>query len=74
MARKKKRVFKKLTIQLSLWEFRDIDELRKELNKKTLSKTLIHAACNYLRLRKMLFEVQNELDYLKYENSINKKQ
>ena len=70
--RKKKRVFKTLTLRISLWEFRDIDELKKETIKKTMNKAIIHAACNYVRIKKMLYETTNELDILKYESQ-NKK-
>lgn len=65
--KKKKRVFKTITIRLSLFEFRDIDELKKEVCTKTLSKAMIKAAVNYKRLKQMLAETQNQLDILIYE-------
>jgi len=71
MARQKKRVFKKLTLRISLWEYREIEELRKEMHTKTLSKAILKASCNYIRLKKMMFEIQNQLDILEYEKQRN---
>ena len=67
--RKKKRVFKTLTLRISLWEFRDIDELKKETHSKTSAKPILKAACNYVIIKKMLYDTTNELDFLKYEKA-----
>lgn len=70
--RTKKRVFKTLTLRINLWEYRDIDELKKEVFAKTSAKAILKAACNYVRLKKMLYETTNELDILRHE--INQRQ
>jgi len=67
--RTKKRVFKKLTLRLSLWEYRDLQELKKEVHQKTLSKAILKASTNYKKLKQSLFEIQNQLDLLNYEKS-----
>lgn len=67
--RTKKRVFKKLTLRLSLWEYRDLEDLKKEVHQKTLSKAILKASTNYKKLKLLLFETQNQLDILNYEKS-----
>jgi hypothetical protein len=65
--RKKKRVFKKLMLRISLWEHRDIEELKKETFSKTSSKAIIKAACNYKRLKQIIKDQQNQIDILLHE-------
>ncbi len=67
--RPRKRVFKKLTIRLSLFEFRSADELRNEMCTKTLSKAIIKASCNYIKLKLIINDLQNQIDILNYEKS-----
>lgn len=69
MARKrsKKRIFKRYTIRLSLWEFRDIEVLKKETFCKTTAKAMVKASTNYLRLKQIITEQQNEIDILRHE-------
>ena len=67
--RTKKRIFKKLTLRLSLWEHRDIEALKTETFCKTSAKAIIKAACNYVRLKEIIKNQQNEIDILIYEKS-----
>jgi len=72
--RRKKRVFKKLTLRISLWEYRDIEELKKETFSKTSAKAILKASCNYVRLKKIIHEQQNEIDILKHEKNYYQKE
>jgi hypothetical protein len=67
--RKKKRVFKKLMLRIDLWEYRDIEALKKETFSKTSAKAIIKAACNYVRLKEIIKNQQNQIDILIYEKS-----
>jgi uncharacterized membrane protein YfbV (UPF0208 family) len=67
--RKKKRVFTKLTLRLSLWEYREVEELKKETFSKTSAKAIVKAACNYKRLKEIIHEQQNQIDILTNEKN-----
>lgn len=67
--RKKKRVFKRYTLRVSLWEYREIQELKKETFSKTASKAILKAATNYVKLKRIIYDLQNELDILKHEQT-----
>ena len=67
--RTRKRVFKKLTLRISLFEYRDIDELREVTCSKTLSKAILKAATNYSKLKETINELQNQIDILNHEKN-----
>lgn len=67
--RKKKRVFKRYTLRVSLFEYRDIEELKKETFCKTSAKAILKAATNYVKLKKIIYDLQNEIDILRHEKN-----
>lgn len=67
--RKKKRVFKKLMLRIDLWEYRDIEALKIETFSKTSAKAILKAALNYVRLKEIIKNQQNQIDILNYEKS-----
>lgn len=69
--RKKKRVYTKLTLRVNLWEHRDIENLKKETFSKTSAKAILKAACNYVRLKEIIHQQQNQIDILIHEKNFH---
>ncbi len=65
----RKKVTHKITVRLSTEEYLMMLEICKQTSSKTISKGIIRGVKLILYYKQMAFDLQNEIDFLKYEQS-----